>query len=128
MEKICAGLDLHPRTEIAPQFDGDPRQERNVVDGLGVADSEKPDGGGSVGLLNLIDNWEEECCRSTPNGFGRRKSPFDGDVLSQIAKTGSWFAALQQCKYAYLNARRRFHVLVSMALLTDLRVSCRLSG
>jgi hypothetical protein len=32
MEKTGAGLDLHPWTEIAPQFDGDPRQERNVVD------------------------------------------------------------------------------------------------
>jgi len=31
-----------------------------------------PTGEDPSGFINLIDNWEEECCRSISNSLGRR--------------------------------------------------------
>ena len=81
LEEAGTRLDLHSRAALGLSStairNGSSHSDANSLIFWEILENEKPDGGGDPsGFLNLIDNWEEECCRSISNGFGRRRSPF----------------------------------------------------
>jgi hypothetical protein len=100
MEEARAGLDLHPRTALGAELDGIARRAaKDLISWIRKSSkNEKPDGGGDPsGLSNLIDNWEEECCRSKSKGAGRRSAPFDDLNLAGFFRNKIADIAKQLC-------------------------------